>query len=94
MPGWSWNRAEQLPSLVEQGSRRLAKSAHVGRTLADVERELILDTLDYCFGNRTRAAKILEISVRTLRNKLAEYAASGIPIAYPIRTRRSAPEEE
>ena len=49
----------------------------VGRTVADVERDLILDTLDHCLGNRTHAAKILGISIRTLRNKLNEYAGDG-----------------
>jgi two-component system response regulator FlrC len=52
----------------------------VGRTLAEVERALILDTLDHCLGNRTQAAKVLGISIRTLRNKLNEYGAAGIPI--------------
>lgn len=47
--------------------------ALVGRTVADVERELILNTLDHCLGNRTHAANILGISIRTLRNKLKEY---------------------
>jgi DNA-binding NtrC family response regulator len=45
----------------------------VGRTVASVEKELILDTLDYCLGNRTHAANILGISIRTLRNKLKQY---------------------
>lgn len=42
-------------------------------TLADMERKMILDTLDNVLGNRTAAAKILGISIRTLRNKLKEY---------------------
>jgi two-component system response regulator FlrC len=49
----------------------------VGRTLAELERELILETLQRLGGNRTRAAEMLGISVRTLRNKLAEYLALG-----------------
>jgi two-component system, response regulator FlrC len=52
----------------------------VGRTLAEVERNLILDTLRHCSGNRTRAAHTLGISIRTLRNKLNEYAADGASI--------------
>jgi DNA-binding NtrC family response regulator len=52
----------------------------VGRTVADVERDLILDTLDHCLGNRTHAANILGISIRTLRNKLREYSSSGLAI--------------
>ena len=42
----------------------------IGRTVADVERDLIIDTLQHCLGNRTHAANILGISIRTLRNKL------------------------
>ncbi|MAR55935.1 MAG: sigma-54-dependent Fis family transcriptional regulator [Rickettsiales bacterium] len=49
----------------------------VGRSLADVEKELILDTLDHCLGNRTHAANILGISIRTLRNKLKQYNEGG-----------------
>ena len=51
--------------------------------MADVERELILDTLDHCLGNRTHAAKILGISIRTLRNKLNEYSADGLAVPDP-----------
>lgn len=47
----------------------------VGRSVAEVERGLILDTLDHCGGNRTHAARVLGISIRTLRNKLNDYAA-------------------
>ena len=57
--------------------------ALVGRTVADVERDLILETLKHCLGNRTHAANILGISIRTLRNKLNEYAADGIPVPPP-----------
>ena len=53
---------------------------HRPRTVADVERDLILETLKHCLGNRTHAANILGISIRTLRNKLNEYAAGGAPI--------------
>jgi DNA-binding NtrC family response regulator len=49
----------------------------VGKTVSEVERELILNTLDHCLGNRTHAANILGISIRTLRNKLREYNDSG-----------------
>jgi DNA-binding NtrC family response regulator len=41
--------------------------------LKEVERKLIFHTLDRTNGNRTHAAKMLGISVRTLRNKLNEY---------------------
>lgn len=52
----------------------------VGRTVADVEQTLILDTLSHCLGNRTHAANILGISIRTLRNKLREYSQAGARI--------------
>ena len=55
----------------------------VGRTVSDVERDLILDTLDHCLGNRTHAANILGISIRTLRNKLREYSDSGLTVPSP-----------
>jgi len=53
----------------------------VGRTVADVERDLILETLNHCLGNRTHAANILGISIRTLRNKLKLYSEQGVPVA-------------
>ena len=54
-------------------SNAAAAASMVGRTVQDVEKDLILSTLDYCKGNRTHAADILGISIRTLRNKLKEY---------------------
>jgi DNA-binding NtrC family response regulator len=52
----------------------------VGRRMEAVERDLIIETLTHCLGNRTRAAEILGISIRTLRNKLHEYRAQGAPV--------------
>ena len=63
---------------AEQVSRGL-----VGRTVAEVERDLILETLKHCLGNRTHAANVLGISIRTLRNKLNEYSADGVPVPPP-----------
>jgi len=57
--------------------------AFVGQTVAQVEQSLILDTLTHCLGNRTHAANILGISIRTLRNKLNEYAHAGVAIPAP-----------
>ena len=48
-----------------------------GYTLADVEREHILDTLNCCDGNRTRAAKFLDISLRCLRMRLHRFDQAG-----------------
>jgi DNA-binding protein Fis len=49
--------------------------------VAEVERDLILNTLDHCLGNRTHAANILGISIRTLRNKLKQYNEEGVAVA-------------
>ncbi|HRQ60345.1 MAG TPA: sigma-54 dependent transcriptional regulator [Alphaproteobacteria bacterium] len=49
----------------------------IGRRVEDAEREMILGTLDHCLGNRTHAANILGISIRTLRNKLNQYKDDG-----------------
>ncbi|MBX9615448.1 MAG: sigma-54 dependent transcriptional regulator [Brevundimonas sp.] len=57
--------------------------AYVGQTVAQMEKSLILDTLTHCLGNRTHAANILGISIRTLRNKLNEYADEGVQIIAP-----------
>ena len=51
-----------------------------GQSLADIERAYILETLAQCGGNRTHTAKILKISVRSLRMKLQNYLLSGIEI--------------
>lgn len=55
----------------------------IGRTVAEVEQDLILNTLDHCLGNRTHAANILGISIRTLRNKLKLYSDQGVDIPAP-----------
>ena len=63
---------------------------HVGRKLDDVERDLIMGTLIRCGGNRTWAAEILGISVRTLRNKMVQYdAAKKIPAVVGRRKRET-----
>jgi DNA-binding NtrC family response regulator len=57
--------------------------AFVGQTVAAMEQQLILDTLGHCLGNRTHAANILGISIRTLRNKLKEYSDAGVAVPPP-----------
>ena len=58
----------------------------VGHTIAEVEGELIRSTLIDRHGSRTRAAKLLDISVRALRNKIREYKACGITVAEPSQS--------
>ncbi len=60
-----------------------AARAFVGQTVAQMEQALILETLTHCLGNRTHAANILGISIRTLRNKLNEYTAAGMSVPAP-----------
>lgn len=75
------SRAADQASAMASGG---APSGLVGRTVADVERDLIIDTLQHCLGNRTHAANILGISIRTLRNKLKQYSESGIMVPPPV----------
>lgn len=56
-----------------------ATGASSGGSLWEMERELIFKTLAKVNGNRTHAAKVLGISIRTLRNKLREYRQQGEP---------------
>jgi two-component system, response regulator FlrC len=51
-----------------------------GETLNDIERNVILQALGFHQGNRTHTARALGISIRTLRNKLAEYRRIGIDV--------------
>ncbi len=49
-------------------------------SVKNMEQELVLQTLREVHGNRTQAAVLLGISIRTLRNKLAEYRKAGISV--------------
>lgn len=51
-----------------------------GMTLAEAEKALILKTLEFTSFNKTRAADLLGISIRTLRNKLSDYRAMGMTL--------------
>lgn len=75
--------ASQASIVAGQVAHRSAApngSGLVGRTVADVERDLIIDTLQHTLGNRTHAATILGISIRTLRNKLKQYNDEGLAV--------------
>ena len=76
-------RSSHDPVAIAAETAATTTRALVGRTVSDVERDLILDTLDHCLGNRTHAANILGISIRTLRNKLREYTQAGIRVTAP-----------
>lgn len=65
----------------------LAGGKFVGRTLAEVERVLILQTLNDFEWNRTRTASVLGISVRCLRDKIHSIREQGVVVPAPNRSR-------
>lgn len=69
--------AEQFAFLQQDGLHARGDGLMPGMTVDEAERKLILKTLESCQENRTRAAELLGISVRTLRNKLKEYREAG-----------------
>ncbi len=76
------HQTEAVSAESEVDSRTDVRSL-VGRKMSDVERDLIIDTVYHCLGNRTHAANILGISIRTLRNKLKQYSQSGVSVPMP-----------
>ena len=72
-------RTAQAASLAAETANR----GYVGQTVSAMEQQLIIDTLQHCLGNRTHAATILGISIRTLRNKLKEYTEAGVAVPAP-----------
>ncbi len=80
------NLSESLPTDDATSVAAAAASkaeTMVGKTVAEVERDLIIGTLEHCLGNRTHAANILGISIRTLRNKLKIYSEEGVAVPLP-----------
>jgi len=78
-------RLSHLPAQVNPNSRRapvlriedaMSVLLSVGTTVADAERALIYKTLEHTKNNKTRAAEILGISLKTMHNKLKEYESS------------------
>jgi len=69
-----------IAASAASGNGPAEMGALVGRTVEDVERDLILLTLERCRGNRTSASQILGISVRTMRNKLKTFVEAGIAV--------------
>lgn len=69
-----------MPPMEQASETAAGTDTLVGRTVADVEKDLIISTLKHTLGNRTHAANILGISIRTLRNKLKQYMEEGIDV--------------
>jgi len=86
---------EDLPAdLTSPRPRRRSGGVTVGQSIDEVERELILKTLESTGGNKTEAARILEVTPRTLRNKLGRYADEGVLDGYDFAPSGAAPEQE
>lgn len=67
--------ASHLPEFAQEVKVEVApvQAPYVEFTLFDLEKKHIIDTLDHLSGNKTRAAKALGITVKTLYNKLHSY---------------------
>ncbi len=76
---------EQLPLPAEEQGRADALAGAVGMRAEDVERELILRTLRSAQGNRTKTAGLLDLTARTINNKIRLYRAQGFAIPDPTR---------
>ncbi len=90
MPGYRADRRPPERSSVETGTlfglstiERTCVGQLIGHKLAHVEREFILQTLRFHHGNRTRAADLLGISIRSLRNKIRDYRNQGEDVPPP-----------
>lgn len=70
----------QNPDAMKNKTDNDSPVSQVGQTVASVERKLILDTLESTAWNRSTAATLLGISIRTLRNKLKQYQEEGYNI--------------
>jgi len=75
----SGEAAPQAQPIVQQDDSDAVKFP-IGTTVEDAEKGLILRTLEHTRNNKTRAAEILGISLKTLHNKLKEYGAKEVGI--------------
>jgi two-component system response regulator FlrC len=66
-------------------------ASFVGRPLHLMERDVIIGTLQFTGGNRTRTAAMLGLSIRALRNKISLYAAQGVDVPPSTAARIAAP---
>jgi len=86
---YSGDEQESVEESVVGGERNLAPAPvalriPVGTNLADVERWMIFATLQKCGGNKTRAAALLGVSLKTLYNRLNAYRAQGLAMDYGL----------
>ena len=62
-----------LPEQIVAENRAGEVSIRLGVTLSEAERTVIMSTLDFCEGNKTKASEMLGIGRKTLHRKLEEY---------------------
>jgi Bacterial regulatory protein, Fis family len=81
---WEWLMTTDYLAAPENTAQSLASNELIrlliGSTVEEVERALVVQTLARCDGNRTQAARVLGLSIRTLRNKIRIYIAEGIEV--------------
>jgi DNA-binding NtrC family response regulator len=80
LPG-EYRRPQAAPAPVRPGEGKTARGAGSGaeaRTMEEIERDAILTTLERTGGNRTQAAELLGIGLRTLQRKLKDYVSRGL----------------
>ena len=75
--------AVEISGAAPAATPTFSAQTFVRRTMDEVERDQILQTLGHTFGNRTHAATILGISIRALRNKLRDYTQQGLDVPPP-----------
>jgi DNA-binding NtrC family response regulator len=72
---------EELRAAARQAELTpLAGTSFYGKTMEEIEREVILRTLEQTHGNRTQAADLLGIGLRTLQRKIKQYRDEGYPV--------------
>jgi DNA-binding NtrC family response regulator len=65
---------DSLPLAVAEEMAAASLVTRVGTPIAEMERRLILATLEHCDGDKKKAADVLKISLKTLYNRLNEYS--------------------
>ena len=89
MPSRAADETSQRPPIRRSASYGFSAIEHtciehlIGHTLARVECEFILETLRHNQGNRTRAANVLGISIRSLRDRIRDYRSRGEDVPEP-----------
>ncbi|MCP5006466.1 MAG: sigma-54-dependent Fis family transcriptional regulator [Planctomycetes bacterium] len=85
---------EHFENMLNVNSVQKEENLTSGKTIEDVERVLIYKTLEETHGNKTRAAEILDITPRTLRNKLSKYESDRSHVVIDEGVRNSGPAVE